>query len=195
MLAWGDKVDQLVAAFIAAREQREQAIALYHSLCPVPDELVLTKEDGLLFGSTGAREQDWAGDYVAPEPQSRYIMRLCDLEELHDLYRPRSKRGRRVRRKLPIARAYEETKKAAEEASGVWAAQRAYCEAKSALEQAMKAGQDLRPRTMAGVGAKARAMLAYATTVGGNGFSWVSMVYGDALAADVVRLAPDSGRA
>ena len=111
---------------------------------------------------------------------------------MHDLYRPRSKRGRRVRRKLPIARAYEETKKAAEEASGVWAAQRAYCEAKSALEQAMKAGQDLRPRTMAGVGAKARAMPAYATTVGGNGFSWVSMVYDNGLTADVVGLTPDS---
>jgi len=34
LLAWGDKVDQLVAAFIAAREQREQAIALYHSALP-----------------------------------------------------------------------------------------------------------------------------------------------------------------
>ena len=45
-------------------------------------------------------------------------------------------------------------------------------------------------RTMAGVVVKARAMLAYAKTAPETkGRTWITMLYGNELAADVVRLA------
>jgi hypothetical protein len=71
----------------------------------------------------------------------------------------------------------------------VWAAQKAFRDAQSALDDAMRALEKLTPRTMAGVVVKARAMLAYAKTSPETyGRTWGSLVYGNDLAADVVRL-------
>ena len=189
LLAWGEKIEALATEFIAARANRKQAVALYHSLRPVPEELVVTQDDWRLFGFCGREERDWLGAGVYPVSERRHIFSLNELESLLDDYAPRSKRARIVRRKIEVARAYEETKEPAEEASGVWAAQKAFRDAQSALEDAMRALEKLTPRTMDGVVVKAGAMLAYAKTSPETyGRTWVSLIYGNDLAADVVRL-------
>ena len=139
-------------------------------------------------------ERDWPGNPVGPYRRERYILGPRDLEEMLEDYTPRSKRGRLVRKKLPIANAYEETKKDAEAASGIWAAQSAFTDAQRAMEECIKAVMAIEPRSMAGVVIQAKAMLVYAATAGGgssggNGLSWVSLVHGNTLAKTIVALA------
>ena len=121
-----DKAEALAAAYTAARQRRKEAIALYHSLCPVPDELVATREDWRLFGFCGSRNAIGpATSSPRPSSRSRDILRLRELEELLAEYRPRSKRARILRRKMAVAKAYEQARKNAEAASGLWAAHNA----------------------------------------------------------------------
>jgi hypothetical protein len=185
LLAWGARLDGLLNAWRVADAALDDAVARYHELYPVPEELVATAVDQRV-GLWGRREQSWRGRWM---PGERSIITLRELQDKRYRTDGRTAVGKWVIRKLRIAEAYEAAREPAEEATGIWDAQEAFQGAQSAIDAAVQEVMELSAVTLAGIALKAKAMVVHGHTAEGLPATWVTVKYGNEFAAEIVRIA------
>ena len=198
LLARGRELTRAEAAFADADAKRIAARALYDSMCPeIPQDLVLANRDPSPFNWCGKPEVDVEGKevYRADVPGAgpgfpagrRYILTLSSLKIDAQDYAPRTRIGREVRRRIPIAEEYEAAVQRAKDASRIEAAAEARRLAGDDLEDLAQAIGEVRALTADGVVIKARAMAACAR-ISPAKYHIGSIMIGPGLAEDIVRI-------
>ncbi len=177
-----------------AEERYRNAAALHHAalerllrMAPprAPEALVITPNSKASDHLRGELETTPDRKLVVP---NRRISTVVCLEIEARENGPRTKLGREIRRRLPIARSYEAAMDQAREASGYNEAEKARYWAALALMRLASEAFAIEAQSMADVGIKARAFLA-------GGYSdrdaplQLAARHGQALALDVARLA------
>lgn len=116
LLALADEMKFMLTEYRSAAQRQKEARAAYDRLAPsLPEVLVVAPgEQG------GWQAKDCEGAYIyLPDGRPLMVLRSGSLADDCEDYGPRTKIGRRARRLLPIAEAYESACEAAEEASGI----------------------------------------------------------------------------
>jgi hypothetical protein len=179
LLALGEQMDSVLAAFHTAAARKAEARALAEKLCPpVPDEIV--ENDPVVSSSYTAQEVDVEGDVVFPpnvvrdgREYARPPRRIINSElakravKQGNMYAPkRTKAGRAFWEKIAIAEHYEAARAAAIEAAGLREATEAHYWAALDVEKLAYKIRDAEPVTTRGVLIHAQALLAFAEVDG-----------------------------
>jgi hypothetical protein len=199
IIALGERIEPLLAAYRNAAEDRLKARANAEAACPaVPQELVC-------YGPpTGyaVNECDVEGNEIEEIGVSQYGFPLGPRQILSSerareaiagnrlYFSRRTRRGKQIAKQIEIAERYEAERVAAIERSGLLAAIDDLIEAAFELEDLAYEASAIEPRTMAGVLIQARALSAYAEAeiVMGHHRGRAGQVVGLALAQSVSRM-------
>jgi hypothetical protein len=167
IIALGERIEPLLAAYRSAAADRIKARANAEAISPaVPEELVCK---GPFWAGCTERERDLEDKQVWPEDRrlpprdlfdSKQAKRMVAQGNLH--CDRRTKFGKDTARKIQIAERYEADRAAAIEHSGLSAAISNQFEAAYAIEELAREAAEIEPRTMAGAIIQARALAAYA---------------------------------
>lgn len=207
LLALGERIEPLLAAYRAALARYNEARATAEANCPaVPDEIVVK---GPQWHICAEREQDvdgkdvWPPNYVGEDGKTyvrapRYLLNSVYTRaavERGNLYCDgRTRFGKQLRKLISIAERYEAEREAAIEASGIRdAAHNRYLAAVD-IERLAYDVREFEPRTMAGVLIHARALTAMRESSDDKWSQKAAAALGDGLADAVVRLAGGAER-
>ena len=179
MLAIGRRAVELEEEYELAHKAEGDARQSFSDLCgPFPEALRIK------------------GEVAALNAESQYLSVLdaAWLRKLAASKSAKSPQGRRVRRKLKIAEAYEARREAAEKGSGLYAAQERLAAVNAEIEALVKDALRHEPRTSAGLLAVAQCfMTAHGPNDPDRQRLWMQAEQPLALAQAVIRLlAPDA---
>jgi hypothetical protein len=204
LLAAGRELDKAEAAFLEADEAKAAARRAFDAICPaMPPELV-TGADSVL-GHCCEGEVDGELNPVYPPaavdedgktyyPGPRRILSSHRLRDTVAHEAPRSRYVREAKKMLPIAERYEAEFEAARRATGLPAAIEARFWAGHEVANIAERIKDLPAVTWAGIGIKARAIVACSRI--GDRENYGALLYAaPLLAADAARIASESGEA
>jgi hypothetical protein len=210
LLALGEQIDPLLDAYRAAAERKRQARVMAEALCPpLPDELVVKRNEHVRWAGCAEREVDvegkdvWPPDYTGADGKTyarlpREILKGNLIKEAvarGNIYASRrAKRGKEVWKLIEISEKYEAERAAAIERSGVLEAAHELCQSAVDIEMLAYGVRKHEPVTMIGVMIQARALAAHAEAeLDAYGFVGRSgAVLGRELAASVLRIAGGS---
>jgi hypothetical protein len=185
LIAWGAELDQAEATFHAAHDVKVRARAAFDAVCPpVPSELVL-KVDEKIYFVHGELEEDIEGNrvYLAPGV-SRNILTCRHLESWAKDYSPRTKFGRAIRKKLEIARDYEQRVAEAASQTGIKEAIDARQQAIKRIDILVRKISEINASSEHGILIKARAILACGK-IGRCDMMLATVLCGPGLARDI----------
>jgi hypothetical protein len=187
ILALGAALDQAEAAFHAAHGAKVSARAAFDAVCPdVPSELVLKDDDRQLYFVHGEPEKDIEGNrvYLEPTAPSRNILTCECLESWAEDYGPRSKFGRLIRKKLEVARDYEQRVAEAAAQTGIKEAIDARRQAIKRIDILVRKISEINAASEQGILIKARAILACGK-IGRGDMMLATVLCGPGLAGDI----------
>jgi hypothetical protein len=202
IIALGERIEPLLAAYRTAAEDRLKARADAEASCPaVPEELV---SEGTFFAGCTASECDVEGKKILQNvlcgDGKKYALprEILNSERTKatiargNLYcNRRTKFGKKLGKMIDTAERYEAERGAAIEQSGLPDAMRRQWETAYEIEKLAYEACDIEPQTMAGVLVQARVLAAYAEaeTEIGHYRGRAGQLVGPALAQSLMRLA------
>jgi hypothetical protein len=202
IIALGERIEPLLAAYLNAAEDRVKARANAEASCPaVPEDLV---SKGMAFAGCTVSECDVEGREILHDVFSmdgtkyrRLPQQILNSGETKaaiargNLYCDRrTKFGKKLVRLVETAEKYETERAAAIERSGLDDAKARHWEAAYEIEKLAYEASELEPRTMAGALVQARVLAAYAEVeiVVGHYRGRSGQLVGLALAQSIARL-------
>ena len=172
IIALGERIEPLLAAYRTAAEVRLKARADAEASCPaVPEELV--SSEGPPTGHD-ERERDVEDRVIKPGGISEYGLPLEPRRILNSeatkaaikrgnlYYNRRTKFGKKLAKQIEIAERYEKEREAAIDRSGLLEARARQQQGAIEIEKLAYEACDIEPQTMAGVLVQARVLAAYA---------------------------------
>jgi hypothetical protein len=161
--AMGPEVDQAKNAVQAAQAALEKAVATFEAICPMPSKELI------------AEPTSWLRSFAVDEVDARYNrrirqgemtpLRIAHSQPMRDRLDRLDKRtieARGLKRLIPIAEAYEAAFEAARETSGMDAVESDLSLAEWQVESVIATMSETAATSLAGVGVKAQAILAFA---------------------------------